>query len=170
FDAARRAWRPSGDPVQDGCRLARLARDHGCGYSVGITRWTDSTLHVTLTPETRKLIVLGPRSGPAARRPTFARATKPQEHARRWRGVCRGAGPCPRLAQPVGQPHGRLGPLSASGSDFLPALPPPAAAPTRPRLPARGAAPQSVPPSSGRPGWATPGTRSIAPVGSGPCP
>jgi hypothetical protein len=60
LDAARRAWRPAPDasPEQNGEALARLAREHGCGYSIGINRWTDSGLHDTVRPDTRELIAL----------------------------------------------------------------------------------------------------------------
>jgi hypothetical protein len=77
FDTARRAWLRSDDPREDGQALACLARTHGCGYSVGVSPWTDSALHVTVTPETTKLIVLVghdwypivPMRGPAEARP-----------------------------------------------------------------------------------------------------
>ena len=58
FDAARRNWCRSNRPENDAEALVNLAREHKCGYSLGISPWTDSALQATFTPETTKLIVL----------------------------------------------------------------------------------------------------------------
>jgi hypothetical protein len=58
FDAARRLWCESDNPEEDARALAGLAREHRCGYSVGISPWTDSALHATVTADTKELIVV----------------------------------------------------------------------------------------------------------------
>jgi hypothetical protein len=60
LDTALQARRPASgaSPEQNGAALADLAQKHGCGYSIGINRWTDSALHDTLRDDTQELIVL----------------------------------------------------------------------------------------------------------------
>lgn len=77
FDAARRSWRRSDRHAEDGAALAALASNFDCGYSLGLSPWTDSALHATVTNETRTLVALVghdwypivPKRGPVEARP-----------------------------------------------------------------------------------------------------
>jgi len=77
FDAARRAWSPTGEAQEKGKSLSDLASAHGCGYSLGISPWTDSALHATVTPDTKSMVMLVghdwypivPKRGPVEARP-----------------------------------------------------------------------------------------------------
>lgn len=98
LDGARRRWRPSGDLQKQGEDLSAMASTSGCGFSLGISPWTDSVLHSTVTQDTTSLVALighdwypiVPKRGPIEARPPLDIFRLLDSTDPRWKGYADG--------------------------------------------------------------------------------